>query len=83
MALIHVYNSVTNEHSSIKGTGKLKNILPDYDFSHCIALSKGNRINGDYYAGENEIIYLLTVPSSCCLCCYSYWCWCRRGYICK
>lgn len=64
MALIHVYNSVTNEHSSIKGTGKLKNILPDYDFSHCIALSKGNRINGDYYAGENEIIYLRTVPSS-------------------
>ena len=38
--------------------------MPEYDFSHCIALSKGNRINGDYYAGENDIIFLRTVPSS-------------------
>lgn len=63
MALIHIFNSLTNEHTSVKGTGKLKNILPEYDFSHCVALSKGNRIDGEFEVGENDVIYLRTVPS--------------------
>lgn len=64
MALIHIYDSISNEHSSITANGKLKNILPNYDFSRCVALVKGGRINGEYEAKENEVIFIRKVPAS-------------------
>ena len=37
MGLINIYNTVSNEHEKITANGKLKDILPDFDFSKAIA----------------------------------------------
>lgn len=64
MGLINIYDTVLNEHSTIKATGKLKNILPEIDFSHSLVLKSGNRLNGEYEVTEEDILYIRKVPSA-------------------
>ena len=62
MAQIHIYNSVSNEHRTINANGKLKDILPNHDFSHSVCLNAGNRIDENFFADENDVLYIREVP---------------------
>jgi len=64
MGLINIYNTVSNEHSQIKALGKIKDVLPDYDFSKCICIKAGEKINPEYVIKEDDVLYLRTVPGS-------------------
>lgn len=64
MGLINIYNTVSNEHTTIKANGKLKDILPEYNFDKTIFLKAGNKINQDYKVTEEDIIYARVVPGS-------------------
>lgn len=64
MGLINIYNSVSNEHSSFKGNGKLRDLLPEYDFKHCLILKSGDRIDENYEVTEEDVLYLRAVPGS-------------------
>lgn len=64
MGLLNIYDTVSNGHSTIKATGKLKDILPEVDFSHSLVLKAGNRLNGDYEVTEEDVLYIRKVPAS-------------------
>lgn len=64
MGLINIYNSVSAEHKTIKGNGKLRDILPEYDFSHTLILKAGNRLDSDYVVTEEDVLYIRAVPGS-------------------
>ena len=64
MGLLNVYDTISNKNTTIKATGKLKDILPDVDFSHSLVLKAGNRINGDYEVTDEDVLYIRKVPGS-------------------
>lgn len=64
MGLLNIYDTVSNKHTTIKATGKLKDILPEVDFSHSLVLKAGNRINGDYEVTDEDVLYIRKVPGS-------------------
>ena len=64
MASIYVYDTVTNTNNIIKANGKLKNILPEIDFSHSLVLKAGNRLDGNYECTEEDVLYVRKVPAS-------------------
>lgn len=64
MASIYVYDSVSNTSTQIKANGRLKNILPEIDFSHSLVLKAGNRLDGNYECTEDDVLYVRKVPSS-------------------
>lgn len=63
MGLINTYNSISNEHSIIKASGKLKDILPNYDFKHTIFIKAGKRIDENYIVNDDDVLYCRTVPA--------------------
>lgn len=64
MGLLNIYDTVSNEHSTIRATGRIKDILPEVDFSHSIVLKAGNRLTGDYEVTEDDVLYIRKVPGS-------------------
>lgn len=64
MGLLNIYDTVSNEHSTIKANGKLKNIIPDVAFSHSLVLKAGNRLDGEYEVTEEDVLYIRKVPSA-------------------
>lgn len=64
MGLINIFSTISNEHEKITANGKLKDILPDFDFSKAILLKKGYRVDKDYEVTEDDVIYIRVVPGS-------------------
>lgn len=62
MALINIYNQISNEHEEIRANGKLKDILPDFDFTHSIILRAGERVSADVELAEDDVIFVRVVP---------------------
>lgn len=62
MALIHLYNTISNKHEEIKGNGTLRELLPDLDFSHSVVLKAGERVNADVQLGDDDVIFVRVVP---------------------
>ena len=63
MGLLHIYDTVSNEHKSIRANGRLKDILPDYDFTHCAVIKAGERMTADYTVSDDDILYIRKVPA--------------------
>ena len=63
MGLLNIYDTVSNEHRTIHANGKLKNILPQTDFSHSLVLKAGNRLDGEYEVTEDDVLYVRQIPS--------------------
>lgn len=64
MASIYVFDTITNTNNIITANGKLKNILPEVDFSHSLVLKAGNRLDGDYECTPEDVLYVRKVPAS-------------------
>lgn len=64
MGLINVYDSVSREHSTIKANGKLKNILPEIDFTHSLILKAGNKLESEYEVTEEDVLYIRKTPAA-------------------
>lgn len=64
MALINIYNQISNEHKEIRAIGKLSDILPDFDFTHSIILRAGERVTPDVFLDDDDVIYLRVIPGS-------------------
>lgn len=63
MGLLHIYDTISNEHKSIRANGKLKDILPDYDFTHCAVIKAGERMTADYTVNDDDILYIRKIPA--------------------
>ena len=64
MGLINVYNTLKNEHTTIKANGRLHNILPEIDFKHSLVLKAGNRLDGNYEVQPDDVLYVREVPAA-------------------
>ena len=64
MASIYIFDKVSNTNTTIKANGKLKNILPEVDFSHSLVLKAGNRLDGEYECTPDDVLYIRKVPGS-------------------
>lgn len=64
MGLINIFNSVSNEHSKIEACGKIKDVLPDYDFTKAIIIKAGEKLTPEYEIKKDDVLYVRTVPGS-------------------
>lgn len=64
MGLIHIYSGISSEKKTINATGRLKDILQDYDFSRCKLIKGGKELSPDYAVKEDDVIFLRTVPGA-------------------
>ena len=64
MGLINIYNTISNEHSKFKANGKIKDVLPEFDYSKAMLLKAGERITEDYEIKEDDVIYVRLIPGS-------------------
>lgn len=64
MGVINLFNTISNEHKVLKRTGKIKDILPEIDFNHCLILKAGHRVDENYFVDENDVLYLRQTPSA-------------------
>ena len=64
MASIYIFDTVSNTNITIKANGKLKNILPEVDFSHSLVLKAGNRLDVEYECTPDDVLYIRKVPGS-------------------
>lgn len=64
MGLLHIYDTVSNKHDSIRANGRLKDILPEIDFSHSLCLKAGNRLDGNYEVQPQDVLYVRKVPGA-------------------
>lgn len=62
MGLINIFNSVSNDNTEIRANGKIKDILPGYNFSKTVILNSGVKIDENYEVKENDVIFLRVVP---------------------
>lgn len=64
MGLINIYDTVSNKHTSIRATGKIKDILPEIDFSHSLILKAGTRLDENYSISDDDVLYVRKVPGA-------------------
>lgn len=64
MGLLHIYDTVSNKHNCIRANGKLKDILPEIDFSHSLCLKAGDRLDGNYEVQPQDVLYVRKVPGA-------------------
>ena len=64
MGTLHIYNSISNEHQSITGTGRLRDILPpEYDLANCAVIKAGDRIKAENYeVTQDDVLYIRVCP---------------------
>lgn len=67
MGQIYLYNSLDAKKNIIRASGKLRDILPEYDFSKAVALNNGNRIDPDFIVGEKDSVFIRAVPQGATL----------------
>lgn len=64
MGQIYLYNSLDTKKNIIRASGKLRDILPEYDFSKAVLLNNGNRIDPDFMVGDDDSVFIRAVPGS-------------------
>ena len=64
MGLLHIYNTVSDEHTSKEAEGKLRDILPDYDFSKCVIVKAGEKLTPDYIVKKEDVLYIRATPGA-------------------
>ncbi|MCR4949291.1 MAG: hypothetical protein K6A15_09065 [Treponema sp.] len=64
MGTINIYKGIGEEVEVIKGTGVLKDLLPEYDFSHFMCIKGGHKITADYIVKEKDIIFMRAIPGA-------------------
>ena len=66
MGTLHIYNSISNEHQSITGTGRLRDILPpEYDLANCAVIKAGDRIKAENYeVTQDDVLYIRVCPGA-------------------
>jgi len=66
MGTLHIYNSISNEHQSITGTGRLRDILPPkYDLANCAVIKAGDRIKAENYeVTQDDVLYIRVCPGA-------------------
>lgn len=62
--MIYIFDEIGNNKRVINGTGKLKNLLSDVDFSKALILKQGHRLTEDYEVKENDIIFVRIVAGA-------------------
>ena len=62
MALIHVYKGIGKDYETYNFTGKIAENIKGVDFSSALILCKGQKINADYCAQEDAIIFIRPIP---------------------
>ena len=62
MALIHVYKGIGKDYETYNFTGKIAENIKGVDFSSALILCKGQKINADYCAKEDDIIFIRPIP---------------------
>lgn len=62
MGLLHIYNTISNEHKTIQANGKLKDILPEIDFKNSFVLKAGHKLDGEYEVTPSDVLYVRQVP---------------------
>lgn len=63
MALIHFYSHLSNEHKTQIANGKLKDLYPTLNWGNRIILVKGQKVDCNYNAKENDIVFIREIPS--------------------
>ncbi|WP_294429900.1 hypothetical protein [uncultured Treponema sp.] len=63
MGLLHIYNSFSNKHKTLIKSGKLNDILPDFNFKHAVIIKEGKKIAPDYNVQEDDVIYIRILPA--------------------
>lgn len=63
MALIHFYSHLSNEHKTKIANGKLKDLYPTLNWENRIILVKGQKVDCNYNAKENDIVFIREIPS--------------------
>lgn len=63
MGTINIYSALDSSRKVIKANGKLKDIVPEIDFSKVVVLNGGETINQNYNVKEKDVIFIRTVPS--------------------
>lgn len=58
MGVINIFEGLNKNYKVVKGTGKINDILPDFDFKHSIILKAGDRLTSDYYVSDDDIIFI-------------------------
>lgn len=65
MGTLYIYNTISAEHKTVRGKGKLTNILSDYDLSKCAVIKEGERIfASDYEVTDDDILYVRVCPTA-------------------
>lgn len=64
MGLINIYDTISNKSESVKANGKLKDILPEINFTHSLILKAGNRLSADYEVTEEDVLYIRKIPAA-------------------
>lgn len=62
MGQIYIYDSLDTKKNVIRANGKLKDILPDYDFSKALVLSNGSRLDREYEVKPEDTLFIRAVP---------------------
>lgn len=63
MALIHFYSHLSNDHKTQIENGKLKDLYPTLNWENRIILVKGQKVDCNYNAKENDIVFIREIPS--------------------
>lgn len=62
MGIINIYNQIDNTHQTISGKGKLKDLLPNFNFKKAIILKAGNKLDENYFLQTDDVIFIRKVP---------------------
>lgn len=63
MGTINIYSALDSKRTVIKASGKLKDIVPNVDFSKVVMLNGGEKINENYRVKEKDIIFIRAIPN--------------------
>lgn len=64
MGTINIYNQIDDTHQIINGKGKLKDLLPNFNFKNAIILNAGNKLDENYFVQQDDIIYIRKIPGA-------------------
>ena len=62
MGYVNLYKGIGKEYETVKGTGKIRDIVPDLDFNKTLLLYKGIAVNPDFFIGDDCVIFAREVP---------------------
>lgn len=64
MGLLHIYDTISSEHTQTNGNGRLKDILPNFDFSKAVIIKAGERVDENYTVTDDDVLYIRVTPTA-------------------